>query len=144
MAVAVVGLVGSAVVNVGADGTGMVNDKGAEGGVGDRSSVMAVTATSYETPAFSPLTGQSVGDAHVTTTAGPPPTGVAVNVYEVKGPPMPGGVALSKALVGLVGVTASMSGALREVREQAIIMLEPYLKSFKRNVSIIASLDGWG
>ena len=44
---------------------------------------------------------------------------------------MLGGVALSKALVGLVGVTASMSGALREVRDQAVSMLELYLKCFK-------------
>lgn len=113
VAVAVVGLVGSAAVKVGAAGTGMVSGRGVEGGVGDLRRVMAVTATSYDTPGFRPVTGQSVGDAHVTTTAGPPPTGVAVNVYEMKGPPTLGAVALSKALVGPVGCTDSMIGALQ-------------------------------
>ena len=62
---------------------------------------------------MSPVSTQSAGCLQLTLTAAPPPTGVAVTVNRVKGPPPPGALALSAAVVGEVALTDEMVGDLQ-------------------------------
>ena len=95
----------------------MVSAMGAETGVTLPVPYLALTATSYVTPGLRPLMGQSLGPGHVTTMAGPPPTGVAVNVKSEKGPPLAGGLALTRAVLGVVGKAEGVAGALHHISQ---------------------------
>ena len=111
-----VGLVASAAVRVGAAGRGITRGMGLEVGVLSPVAVVAKTVTSYARPGVKLVAGQSVRDVHVTTTGVPPPAGVAVKVYDEKGPPTTGCDALREALVGWVGMADSITGALQPSR----------------------------
>ena len=89
--------------------------------LGDVSVVMpdvdlACTTTAYATPGTKPAIVQPIGDGHVTEIGVPPPTGEAVKVYELKGPPSGGLIAESAAVVSLAGSAAFMTGALQKVQ----------------------------
>ena len=70
----------------------------------------ATTLTLYSVPASSPLS-VAAGVALVTTTAAPPPTGVAVKVNESHGPPDAGDVAAATAWEGPVASAEVSVGA---------------------------------
>lgn len=112
---AVVGLVGSATVKIGADGTGMVRRKGSDAGVRVPAAVPATTDTSYVAPGDKPFIGQLLGDGHVTVMEMPPPFGTAVKKNNENGPPVFGGDAVRLAVLYEVGVVEVITGALRGI-----------------------------
>ena len=95
------------------DGGSITIGTEAESGVLSPAVVVADTMMVYAMPGCRPANSQLAGEEQVTVTA-VPTAGVAVNVYDEKGPPFAGGFALRMAVVGRVAwmVEDDKTGAL--------------------------------